>query len=337
MKNENELELTDFTPEIQPNRAYWLVRTMGGDYYYEFVSRGYIAIGYNEIPQSYIEDVIKTGNEAQKILAEKIDVIDEKEEINKSYAASQLLKFHRDMKVGDVVIVPGKRSEKVKIGYINGNVYTEKNVYNDIYACPFNKRRKIKWVNNEFIRSRLNPKLQLMFNSRHIISNVDSYAEYIDSIINDFYVKDNQTFLVLKVQTENNIAVNDFSAIFDVVNLLEEYANDNQLSFNTDDLNIKISVQSPGDILLSIVNNPQPLFILGFMILLINGGGFKIKSYGVDLSTPGLLKTISEFLDRRRDRISQRKISEKLEKMEIKNPDDIIKLIENLKNPRDSY
>lgn len=336
MSNQEELEFKNLTPEVEANRAYWLVRTMGGDYYDEYVSRKYIAIGYNEVPQSYIEDAIKTGDEAQKLLVEKIEVIDEEEDINKSYAASQLLKFHRDMKVGDVIIVPGRRSEKVKIGYIDSKVYTETNVSKDTYACPFNKRRKVEWV-KEFSRGRLNPKLQLMFNSRHIISNVDSYAEYIDSLINDFYIKDNLTFLVIKVQTENEIAVNDFSGVFDVINLLEDYAEENQLPFNTSDINIKISVQSPGDILLSIVNNPQALFILGFLILLINGGGFKIEKLGVDLSTPGLLKSISEFLDRRTDRKTKEKIAKKLENMDIKNPNDIIKLIDKSKNPRKDY
>lgn len=336
MSNQEDLTLKDLTPEVETSRSYWLVRTMGGDFYSEYVSRKYIAIGYNEVPQTYIEEVIKTGNEAQKLLSEKIDVIDEKEDINKTYAAAQLLKFHRDMKIGDIIIVPGKKSEKVKIGYIDSAVYTETNVSKDKYACPFNKRRKVEWI-DEFIRGKLNPKLQLMFNSRHIISNVDSYAEFIDSLINDFYIKDNQTFLVLKVQSENNIRANDFSGIFDVINLLEEYAEEVRMPLNKNDINIKISVQSPGDILLSIANNPGALFVLGFFILLINGGGFKIDKFGVDLSTPGLWKNISEFLDRRRDRITKKRIEEKLQNLKISDPEDIIKLIDKSKNPRKDY
>jgi len=335
-ENNNQRGIESIAPRVDINRAYWLVRTMGGDYYHEYVTRGYVAIGYNEVPQSYIEDIIKTGDDAQKLLVEKINIIDEEEEINKSYAAAQLLKFHRDMKIGDVIIVPGRKSEKVMIGFIDSNVYTEPNVSRDMYACPFDKRRKVEWI-REYMRGNLNPKLQLMFNSRHIISNVDSYAGYIDSLINDFYVKDGHAFLVLRVKTQNDISANDFSGIFEVLDIIKEFEEEYNLGLKPNDINIKISVQSPGDILLSIVNNPQTLFFFGFIILLINGGGFKVENWGLDLSTPGLLKSISEFLDRRKDRALKAEIKKKLENLDIDDPQDIIRLIQETKNPRKDY
>lgn len=32
--------------DINPDKHYWFFRTMGGTYYDEFVSRGYIAFGF---------------------------------------------------------------------------------------------------------------------------------------------------------------------------------------------------------------------------------------------------------------------------------------------------
>lgn len=68
--------------------------------------------------------------------------------------------------------------------------------HRDMDACPFKKRRKTEWI-KEYIRGELDPELQLTFNSRHIISNVNSYAAYIDALNNDFYMENRQTFLVL--------------------------------------------------------------------------------------------------------------------------------------------
>lgn len=328
--------LENVAPEIEITRSYWLVRTMGGDYYSEYSSRGYIAIGYNEIPQNEIEEVIKAGDKAQKLLVEKIIIIDEEEEINKSYAASQLIKFHRDMKIGDVVIMPGKRSEKIRIGFIDSDVYTELNVSKDQYACHFDKRRRVEWV-DEVVKGKLNPYLQLMFNSRHIISNVDHYSEYLDCIINDFYIKDNQSFLVLKVKQENEIAANDLSVIFQLIDIFDEFVDEQNLDIDSNDINIKISVQSPGDIILSIVDNPMSLFIFGAIMVFINGGSFKIEKLGLDISTNGLIKNISEFLDRRTERIEKKKVAEKLNKLEVTNPKDIVNLMKITKKDREKY
>lgn len=49
MKNINFDDLAKVIKSIPNNTHYWLVRTMGGDYYEEYIKNGYIAIGYNDI------------------------------------------------------------------------------------------------------------------------------------------------------------------------------------------------------------------------------------------------------------------------------------------------
>lgn len=41
--------INDYILKVPHDIHYWMVRTMGGEYYHEFVEKGFIAIGYNEI------------------------------------------------------------------------------------------------------------------------------------------------------------------------------------------------------------------------------------------------------------------------------------------------
>jgi hypothetical protein len=323
------------TKSIEADRQYWLVRTMGGDFYKQYVKGEYIAIGYNEVSKEDIETVIKTGEKAQELLKEKIKIIDKDEEINESYAAAHLLKFHKDMKIGDVVVIPARNSRNIQIGYIDSDVYEETEYVDLTGNCPFVKRRKVEWI-KEVSRDKLNPKLQLMFGSRHIVSNIGDYSEYIDTFLNDFFIKDDKGFLVLRVRKETDIPANDFSIIPDLMTLLDEFTLENNIEVNSDDVNIKISVQSPGDILMY-ATKPEVLALIGLLILLVNGGEFNWDKIGLKVGTKGLITSISNFLDRRQDRKLKADLTKKLKNLEIEDPKDLLEFLKETKNPRDSY
>ena len=44
--------INDYVFNVSHNVHYWMVRTMGGEYYHEFIEKDFIAIGYNEIALS---------------------------------------------------------------------------------------------------------------------------------------------------------------------------------------------------------------------------------------------------------------------------------------------
>lgn len=326
---------------ISSQRNYWLVRTMGGDYFREYFEENFIAIGYDKVNLKDIKFSSTFGREAQRKLTEIVRsrYIDDKE-INPSYAASQLLKFATEIKPGDIVIVPGKsHNRQVAIGVVEGKVYEKihEKTQNE-KACPFVKRINVKWIKQDY-RDLLNPQIQLMFNSRHIVSNVNDYSEYIDSTTNDFYEKDDNTYLVLRVKTQQEIFGSDFLFAGDIFQLVNEYFEEEKINIKAEDVvKIKACVQSPGDIIMFAKDNSGlVMFVIGALILLINGGGLKISSIGVDLSTTGLLKSVSEFLDRRRDRKLQKTVEKKLKNLDVDNPEDLLNAIKDLKNPRTEY
>lgn len=322
---------------VKSDTHYWLVRSMGGDYFHEFVTRGFVGIGYNEVTLTEIKYAASFGKNATDCLR---DFIDQNEaikhsltsgegEINSQYAATQLLKFYRDIKVGDIIVVPGPRSGRVVIARVESDVYEEQQVSKLAGLCNFIKRRKI-CVLKKTMRGLLNPKLQLMFNSRHIISNADDYAEYIDSCISDFYQKDGCTSLVLRVKEKNDLRAADFGLVPDLIELVQEFSDENNLNIDTNSIKSKICVQSPGDILMFADDNWAGIALAGLILIVLVGGEFKWDKNGVKVSSPGLhgiLGAISNFLDRRRERIERKKLLEKINNMKIDSPEDLLKAL----------
>lgn len=333
--------LQDNTSNIPEKRNYWLIRAMGGDYYHDFYNNNYVAIGYDKVSLDEVKHAFNLGLNAtqtlKEIFASKYPKSETRHDnINPSYAAAQLLRFCCEVQQGDVVIVPGKSHDKVvAIGIIESTVYEESDSQY-LQICPFTKRLKVSWVKRSN-RTTLNPQLQLLFNSRHIVSNANHYAQFIDSAIGNFYRKGDTTYLVLNVKTQDAIAVNDFLFIGDILSLVTEYSDENNLGINVDDIHMKVCVQSPGDIIIYAPSFVKIAIIGVFILLLINGGNFSIKKWGINLGTKGILHNISEFLDRRTDRKRVEALIQKVQTLKIDNPEDLRKLLTETQNPREKY
>lgn len=327
-------------PSINSEVKYWMMRTMGGDFYKEFVEDGFIAIGYNEITTEDLKALPESDNLSKDVLATKLK--DRNENItNAGYPASQILKFYRDMKIGDFVVVPGRSSHYVSFGIITSDVYEAEDKYlHSADLCPFAKRRTVNWKKST-VKFKLNPSLQLMFNSRHIISGVDDYAQYIDSLLNDFYVKDDETHLVLRINTEGDINAGNFFAIYKIFEIVDNFCVEYGIPETTANLVMKIQLESPGNVRLS----SKHLLILGLVglsILSINGGGLKINAgnFNFDLSTDGLIGMYNEYLDREVDRDLKENIKSSLDSLDMSTPQNMeyaVKLLEELNNSREKY
>jgi hypothetical protein len=245
------------------------------------------------------------------------------------------------MKIGDFVVVPGRSSHYVSFGIITSDVYEAEDKYlHSADLCPFAKRRTVNWKKST-VKFKLNPSLQLMFNSRHIISGVDDYAQYIDSLLNDFYVKDDETHLVLRINTEGDINAGNFFAIYKIFEIVDNFCVEYGIPETTANLVMKIQLESPGNVRLS----SKHLLILGLVglsILSINGGGLKINAgnFNFDLSTDGLIGMYNEYLDREVDRDLKESIKSSLDSLDMSTPQNMeyaVKLLEELNNSREKY
>lgn len=335
-------EIFENIVKVRAERQYWLVRTMGGDFFQEYVSRGYVAIGYNEVSLSEIKFAVSGGKQASEILKQIFDSNESlikcegDDETNTQYATNQLLKFYRDINVGDILVMPGRSSDVVAIAVVQSEVYEEQNVSRLEGICNFIKRRRIKVLKTTF-RSKLNPALQLMFNSRHIVSNANNYAPYIDNCISDFFQKDGYTNLVLRVKEENDIRASDFGVVADLIDLVDEFARYNNLQINVDDIKAKMCVQSPGDILM-FAQSWEGITLIGLFILLLKGGELSYnQTDGFKIRVVNLLEALSDFMDRRRDREFKKTMQKKLENMQIETPEELMKIMKEHNDKRKPY
>lgn len=340
--------LVNQLPKIAADRKYWMVRSMGGDYYGEFTTRNFIGIGYNEIFLNEIK-LASTYNEKAH---EQLKLIIESKELkqvegndepyNSSYAAAQMLKFYSEINIGDIVIIPGRNSLYVTIAEVISSVYEENNIPAVSDVCPFIKRRRIN-VLKKTTRPSLNPEMQLMFNSRHIISNVDKYAEFIDSTIYDFYQKDGSTFLVLRVKQENEINAIDFGLIPEIIQTIEDFAFIEDFSFKREDIKMKICVQSPGDMLVFAQQHWEIILLIGTTITWLKGveidiGKFvKFKVPSVFESAGHLVAAYNNYLDRKADRKFKETLRKKVENMEIETPTNLTKILSEFNKGREKY
>jgi restriction system protein len=188
-------EILSLLPSINSNRRYWFFRTNGGQYFDSFRSRNYIAINYNKIQLQDIVTANVDGIFNIEMLAEKVTKAYKDNEKRPNYVASQLLKFAYEFKKGDIVLIPSSSSQIISFGEITDRaIYLSEPGEGD--NCPYTKRRKVKWV-KDIRRDDLDPNLYKLMFSHHAITEGNLYGEYIDKIINSFYIKDNRAHFII--------------------------------------------------------------------------------------------------------------------------------------------
>ncbi len=305
-----------------------MVRTMGGAYYGDFVRHGYTAIGFDEITLDILRQLPTNPNDAKEKL--KPYIATNYEGVSKyGYYASQLLHFYRDMKEGDVVLIPSNGASHIAIGIVESDMYEERNpVLDSEHVCRFKKRRRIAWK-VYCRRSNLPPTLQLVFNSRHPVSKVSNYAPYIDSLLNDCYYKDEKMHLVLRIKTRNDVTMDEFFCFSQIKSMAEQICL--EIGYTIDDpIVIKIQMESPGACRL-ISKSVVALLVVGLIVVGISGGGLECsREKGLQMHTDGLLHAVSDYLDRRANRQMVESIARSLDSLKVDSVKDIEPYLEIL-------
>lgn len=324
-------------------RKYWLVRTMGGAFYGDFLRNGYIAVGYNKVSLESLLNLPQNENQAKEALKRVFS--DSYPEVhNTGYPVSQLLHFVRNINVGDIVVIPSVSANHAAIGIVKSEMYEEEfPLLDSEHRCDFKKRRKIDWLLHRR-RSQLPPMLQLMFNSRHILSDVSAYAPYLDSVTNDFYRKDDVAHLVLRIATRDEVSFDDFCDLQAIKKLITDMCQHFNLGLLPEDLDIKMKIQmeSPGWLRLSACA-AVVLFLFGVSCIALAGGGLEHKDKDgseFKMSTDGVLKSISDYLDREADRELTKAATRALDSLKIQTPKDLeslINLIDKKNEIREKY
>lgn len=228
---------------ISSERGYWFVRTDNGMNFETYLKDGFIGIGWNEIT---LEDLLKlTPKDVKAKIAEKygydLEIAKGK---SKATSVYNKLKRFRDIKSGDVVIIPSYASNRLAFGIVEDtHVYIELSKTED---CNYYKRKKVRWVVNKDIDT-LDSKFYEIKITRHAISNVKPYENYIDIVISTFYFKDNTGNLVFDVNKNEDI---NLTQLLELITTIKSVISNINISYdyneNIEESAIKLSIQSKG-------------------------------------------------------------------------------------------
>lgn len=334
---------------INPDRKYWLVRTKGGKFFEDFYFQGYIAIGWNNTNI----DIADTRDKKEIINDMKNQVYEfYKEEKVPGRPASQIYKFIKEMKKGDIVIVPNADSKYIAFGELTeDNMYIENIDSEDIdidtlekallyngdetyiteslaeVGCPFSKRRKVRWI-REMDRNKLDSSLYALLNSHGTISEANKYAYSIDRELSSFYIKGEKAHLVYKVTTEEDVpAIDLLDFVYKNLEFIDIYNELFDKNISKKDVIMKLNVQSPGPIDLQ-----GAIALIGviatFGVFLVGGNAkFKKDNEGnveAEIGSKGLLQQIIELIDKKNlgEKVKrlENELLESKSKLKVKNP-----------------
>lgn len=336
---------------IPAEKRYWLIRTQSGTLYDTFRENHIVALEHMDIPLSSFNNFNKEAGDNETKLRSLIrnaiievyetKFQDSEEQINyrqSTLIANQIYKFVYEIKKGDVVIIPSYNSDLISFGEVSesyiGNFTIEELRKIDTDAIL---KKRVKWV-KDIPRRELDPYLYRMFTAHQAVIDVGSYAEVIERSLKDFFILDNEAHLIINIQSEQDISASDlFGLGSDLLYLVDKFAKDYNIDICSKDLQVSISLNSPGKI--DLKSKIKKVTLISGLILAVFGGGYKNKYIG-DLTTdglPGLIKAISDF----RDRDEQRSMREKIfntykDSLKIKDVDDMNKLIKQFSENKDS-
>ena len=257
---------------VDSNRNYWFIRTDGGNHFDAFITGGYVAIGWNDVPytdkENYTEELL------DDLIAKKYG--------QPTRVLNQIYRFYNEMKEGDIVFIPSTASLHFAFGYIVDNeVYEEIISEDDVEngACPYVRRRKVKWFTN-IPKARMDSNLYALFKNHQAISDGKNYAEYIERAINIFYIKNNVAHFTLTANALNNPRVRDIPifliGLADCAdNLAREYKLLKENEQIDDVISSRINIQSPG--VMEFIGRPVFVGLLAIAFIGLFGGKAKFE------------------------------------------------------------
>lgn len=317
------MKLEDFIPQLNPNKNYWLVRTQSGEFYDEFYFDNFIGIGWNEIDDI---NLIKDENKHNSL----VELVKKhyEDEQRPSHVANQIRKFVKDIKKGDIVIIPSRSSTHISFGEVlEDNVYIKEIDLEKIeHECPFFKRKKVCWIKTQN-REGLDPYLYKLLYSQHTITNANEYAPFIDRSVSTFFQKGDKAHLILSVQTKNEIHARDLLQLIDSsLSIVETFNGITNSNLDPSQVEIKINVQSPGPI--ELLGNAGTIAVIGIGLVFLVGGGFKLekKSDGTfitEATSDGFMEKLIKFIDHLHKNRMDRLDAESAKKLEVKIPEEL--------------
>lgn len=298
--NDGLLEVDFLT--IPDETKYWFVRAgTKAEFYQDFKRNNFIAIGDNEVKLTSLrkiddkyKHVYDTLKEAYKnifnetflkllIDSPKYNSLGKSEQAesleqtrrSSTIAANKTMSFVEEMSMGDIVLLPYKRSEKFLVGIIISDVFDFEidheyvNKDENYSISKYEKKRRILWL-KEISQNELPDKLQWIQKAHKAIFDISKNASEINPILSSEYIYKGNAYLRVNVGTDEKVSSNTWLHYQQLIN--------NSAKDKADELYQKNKVQSSGQTILEIaIQNKEIIALVGFSLF-----------YDIDVDIKGL-------------------------------------------------
>ncbi|HET6255147.1 MAG TPA: hypothetical protein VFE32_13795 [Puia sp.] len=299
--------------EVPANKQYWFIRTYSGEAYNSYLDGGYVGLGYNDVPYEYIKNATALGGSASPAaLYNYVQNNPEYKGQRIGRIVNQLISFNRDVSIGDCVVMPSRNSDILAIGTVESDVYLVKEpgtiLLRGKYLDLPEKRRKVRWEKSILKDDPAN-EIKSISSSHYGITNANFYSDAIEGILSSLFLKNRHACLVIQIDQHEEINAFELNRFLtQLTYFYQQFCVESGVLAN-EDLTIKIKLQSRGKMLLKASVIAGVIGLAG-MVTLSNNSKVKvdIEKKTVEGSSDGLLKSISDFLDRSEERRERRKI-----------------------------
>lgn len=310
--------------EIGADINFWMVRSKSGFFYNEFVSDGFIALGWN-----IIDSKTDFSKQSIEILKDKIE-----ERYGDKRPMGPINKcqhFIEDVKEGDYVIIPNAGSSEIAVAIV-GEYYEEDcDYWDEIHAnqkiknreceinsikCPYKKRRSIELL-LRIQTEKIGFNLLKGMTSKHGLSDMNGYATDILNCVYNCYAYNDDIMFSINIDKRTSIKPRELSKLmYGVTEFFAEIADE-------EDISITINLNSPGKTTINYKKGFKKLkkktLPLVAVYVAVTGG----SAFGCEF--PGLIGVIKEC---RSMNIEIQKEKEELEEQKLDNCLKAIELIE---------
>jgi restriction system protein len=276
-------------PIIDNNQKSWFFRTKAGQYYYDFRTNGYIALGWDLVSPAMIRDKM-SGSDWKKEQIEK-QYPDEK---RPGLILGQLDTFYNKMQPGDIVVIPSEESRKVaigKIGDVADEIVREKGA-GDYPRCNYRHKRLVEWIKE--VESWQDIYLFKAFRGNQTISDLTGDARLVLRNLYPVYILGDWIHLTLQKKTDSELSLADnvdlLSGILEMADQTSELYS--AASFRQN-IQLKTAVGSPGIIEMIAPYIPVSLISVGLLAKFLMG---KAKAEDGSVVT-GVLAVITKIND----------------------------------------
>lgn len=206
--------------------------------------------------------------------------------------ANKIYKFINELKVGDIIVTPGK--DEILIGEVTSDAFLVCNKYNKLSLDKeserigeLNKARSVKWL-KRINRDELEPNLRLILRVYHGIAHINNeqVITEINRTIYNFYITNNEGHTIYRINTQEAIDFSKYANFIKHINGIYELIKDD---FEDDKLIIKTNVQSPGPI--ELIGNSA----LVKAVLVAANLIFKNNSQGLETLKSNQRKKINDY------------------------------------------